>query len=232
MIPASRFFAPAQSASRFAPCRSLFPQQIGLCFRDAPGLYPSEDLLRTLREENVRATFFCSGDNLNNSPEAALRLLKDGHEIGNHTQSCRPLSTLEDLDEIWEEIVRCQHVVWELTGREPRLFYAPESAHDERVSEVLHELSLLHIESDLNDCDWNESIPNLRNRLLRRIRAGHILSLGLRNPAHPGLLREILQGLRHLGLQVVPVSQLLTASQEPLNAPLLFSEEESITRIA
>ena len=38
-----------------------------------------------LKEKNIRATFFCVGENVERFPELYQRLLDEGHRTGNHT---------------------------------------------------------------------------------------------------------------------------------------------------
>ena len=44
-----------------------------------------ETILDTLKEENVRATFFVTGDFVNRFSELLKRISDEGHLIGNHT---------------------------------------------------------------------------------------------------------------------------------------------------
>lgn len=60
---------------------------VALTFDDGPSLARVDDLLATLRDRGVRATFFVMGAELEAAPEAGRRLVKAGHELGNHTYS-------------------------------------------------------------------------------------------------------------------------------------------------
>lgn len=50
---------------------------------------PSEDLtpwiLQTLRKAEVKATFFCVGNNVKKHPELFQQIKEEGHRVGNHT---------------------------------------------------------------------------------------------------------------------------------------------------
>jgi len=58
---------------------------IYLTFDDGPipGITPW--VLDVLDKYNVKATFFCVGDNVKKYPELYNRLLEGGHQVGNHT---------------------------------------------------------------------------------------------------------------------------------------------------
>ena len=47
----------------------------------------TEKILDTLKEKNVRATFFLVGDYAQKNPELVKRMIEDGHIVGSHTQT-------------------------------------------------------------------------------------------------------------------------------------------------
>lgn len=56
-----------------------------LTFDDGPIPEVTPWVLSVLRKENIRATFFCVGDNVVKYPEVYQQILDDGHSVGNHT---------------------------------------------------------------------------------------------------------------------------------------------------
>lgn len=75
--------------------RKLFPNyiwkipnsnnEIFLTFDDGPIPNVTEWVLTILKEENIKATFFCIGDNIKKHPEIFQRIISEGHSVGNHT---------------------------------------------------------------------------------------------------------------------------------------------------
>src|SRR5690606_26410252 len=43
------------------------------------------EILNILKKHNVKATFFCVGENIEKHPEIFQRILDEGHQVGNHT---------------------------------------------------------------------------------------------------------------------------------------------------
>jgi peptidoglycan/xylan/chitin deacetylase (PgdA/CDA1 family) len=56
-----------------------------LTFDDGPIPEVTPWVLNLLREEGIRATFFCVGENVMKYPEIYQQILDDGHSVGNHT---------------------------------------------------------------------------------------------------------------------------------------------------
>ena len=59
--------------------------KIYLTFDDGPIPNVTEWVLDVLKTENIKATFFCIGDNIQKHPKVFERILYEGHTVGNHT---------------------------------------------------------------------------------------------------------------------------------------------------
>ena len=59
--------------------------KIYLTFDDGPIPNVTEWVLNILKSENIKATFFCIGDNIKKHPKIFERIKNEGHSIGNHT---------------------------------------------------------------------------------------------------------------------------------------------------
>ena len=62
-------------------------RKIALTFDDGPHPYYTEQLLDGLKERNVCATFFVTGEHAELYPDIIERMKEEGHLIGNHTYS-------------------------------------------------------------------------------------------------------------------------------------------------
>lgn len=60
-------------------------KNVYLTFDDGPTPELTEWVLETLREHEIKATFFCIGNNIKQNPEIFKQVVAGGHTIGNHT---------------------------------------------------------------------------------------------------------------------------------------------------
>lgn len=60
-------------------------KKVYLTFDDGPTPEITEWTLSQLRKYNVKATFFCIGNNIEKYPEIFNTVIQEGHAIGNHT---------------------------------------------------------------------------------------------------------------------------------------------------
>ena len=64
---------------------SMHTNEVFLTFDDGPHPDITPWVLDTLKSENIKACFFCVGENVKRYPEIFQRMLEEGHQVGNHT---------------------------------------------------------------------------------------------------------------------------------------------------
>jgi peptidoglycan/xylan/chitin deacetylase (PgdA/CDA1 family) len=91
---------------------------IYLSFDDGPIPIVTPFVLKTLKKFDVKATFFCIGDNVRKHPEIFEEIRKDGHALGNHT--FHHVNGWKTDDETYlNEFEKCQTLVESTVFRPP-----------------------------------------------------------------------------------------------------------------
>ncbi len=130
-----------------APETDAAAHSVALTFDDGPSERNTPALLDLLARHNVRATFFLVGAQVRRHPELARRIARDGHSIGNHTDThpnlarCLPRRVRQELE-------ACQHTMQDVTGTSPALFRPPFGA---RRPDILRTAASLGLQTTL----WN-----------------------------------------------------------------------------
>ena len=65
--------------------RFVDTKKVHLTFDDGPVPEATPWVLDVLKEADIKATFFCVGENVKKYPEIYQRILDEGHAVGNHT---------------------------------------------------------------------------------------------------------------------------------------------------
>lgn len=105
---------------------------------DAGGPLIEVDLmLKSLKENGVKANFFISGNNIKKNPEYLKRVVADGHLVANHTMSHKDFNELTD-DQIRKEITDFEALYTKLTGKEVEKYFRFPYGHYN-----MHNLSLV-----------------------------------------------------------------------------------------
>ena len=136
------------------------PGTVALTFDDGPDAEWTPRILKILKDEGVPATFFVTGEKAIAHPGLLRQMVRDGHNIGNHTYSHPDLSH-SSPDMVRLELNSTQRVVQAYTGRSIRLFRAPffgdaEPTTDNEIGPALQAQKMgytnvgLHVDSE----DW------------------------------------------------------------------------------
>lgn len=99
-------------------------KKVYLTFDDGPIPVVTEWVLDTLKKENIKATFFCIGDNIKKHPEIFKRIINEGHSIGNHTFN--HLKGWETNTNVYlENFNLCEDEILKKLGKNTNLFRPP-----------------------------------------------------------------------------------------------------------
>jgi peptidoglycan-N-acetylglucosamine deacetylase len=146
--PGSRFFGDALTA----PPR---PGEIALTFDDGPNPAWTPQLLDTLAQHNVRATFFLLGGFAQGEPDLVRRIAAAGHLLGNHSWSHPDLSRTSSA-QIREELRRTSETLAQIAGAPIRFFRPPFGARRPAVFRIARELELSPVLWNAMTRDWSD----------------------------------------------------------------------------
>ena len=187
-------------------------KQVALTFDDGPHPRLTKEILAILEEYGVKATFFMIGENVNNYPEAAKAVADAGHEIGNHTEKHRHISSLNEAT-LTQELEACKKSIYSVCGVYPTLFRPPEGATPAFVLKCAERFSYPVILWSIDTKDWEiKSTGKIADSVLSGIKPGAIILMHDyvgKNSKTPDALRILLPSLLEQGYEFVTVSELL-----------------------
>lgn len=190
------------------------PARVSLTFETLWSNTGLEQVLAALEQEGVRATFFITGTWLRQNPEAARQILAGGHEIGNHTDTHKPLIYLEK-QALVKEISGFNKTAAELLEYRPRLFRPPRGLYSGTVLKAARQQGCRTILWSVESYDWiSDNQEELVRRVGDRVHGGAIITFRIGAPLLPEALPEILAELKQSGYEAVPVSELLETSSQ------------------
>ncbi len=188
---------------------------MALTFDDGPS-ESTLSLLEELARQQVPATFFQCGANVERLPAVAREVRAAGHEIGNHSHT-HPLFCFRSPWFIETEFRRAQEAILQVTGAAPSLLRAPFGARWFGFRRAQRRLRLLGVMWTVIGYDWRLEADSIVARVLRGISNGAIICLhdgrGLRT--NPDIretieaVRRLIPRLRACGYSFETVSQLL-----------------------
>lgn len=201
------------SAGSAKPYRKgIATKQIALTFDDGPSIQNTEEILRILKEYQIRATFFVIGENAAAEPDRIRMIYEAGHEIGNHTYTHAYITKLEKAA-LREEIQKTEDVLKQITGEKPCIFRPPGGYYDEESLALLEEMGYRSILWSLDTRDW--SMPKsdtIASKIEENAVGGDIIlfhDLNDKRLPTPEALKRILPYLKENGYEFVTISEMI-----------------------
>ncbi|PAV21833.1 glycoside hydrolase deacetylase [Pyrrhoderma noxium] len=112
----------------------------GLTYDDGPAFY-TPNLLQYLDEQQLKTTFFTIGSRVLENPATLQTEYMTGHQIGVHTWSHPPLTTLS-TEEIIAEFGWTKKIIKDVIGLTPNTFRPPYGDIDDRVRAIAAAMGL------------------------------------------------------------------------------------------
>ena len=209
---------PAKGAPRvtFTDCHVEGPY-IAFTFDDGPNPTQTPRLLKMLKDRGIKATFFCLGQCVAQSPEVAKQIVKEGHEIANHSWS-HPLLSKMGEEAVKDQIDRAHNVIRQTTGVTPTLFRPPYGGFTVRqrtwANGVWNYKTILW---DVDSLDWKHRSPaKTESIIMSETKKGSIILCHDIHKTTVDAMPATLDALLAKGFKFVTVSELLKMHHEPV----------------
>jgi chitin deacetylase len=182
-------------------------KSVALTFDDGPSPYTRE-ILRILKDRDVRATFFMVGQQLRLDPQDGLAVRDAGHVIGNHSYTHpahphRPRFEVLHTDSLIEEILQVH----------PQLYRPPYGRLHNGMDRQARQDNKAIILWSVDPQDWRRpAAARLVRIVLRQVRPGAIILLhdgGGDRSETVAALPDIIKTLQQRDYRFVTVPELL-----------------------
>ncbi|WP_309742808.1 polysaccharide deacetylase family protein [Chamaesiphon sp. OTE_20_metabat_361] len=207
---------------------------IALTFDDGPWPETTEKILATLKQEQIKATFYMIGQPLKSFPEIGKKVLADGHVIANHTlhhwyKQMSPLVAQREIEDT-------SKIIKEVLNVETAYFRPPGGM----LTNGLVAYALKHNQSvnmwSVDSGDSNPRRPSseaILKTVLNGATPGGIVLMHDGGGSHNNTaiaVPQIIAQLRAQGYKFVTVPELLELSSAFSEPPIAKTTSESIDR--
>jgi len=185
-------------------------KRISISFDAAWGIEYTEDILRILKERDIKTTFFLVGFWIDAHPEMVKKIASFGHEIGNHSTTHPNMSKLSEA-QIRTEIDITQSKIEKLApDRAVRLLRPPYGAYNNRLITICRDMDFQVIQWDVDSLDWKEyGSEHMFRQVTQKVKKGSIVLFHNNAKYIADALPLILDDLIARGYEIVPISELI-----------------------
>lgn len=192
-------------------CVQTEEKKIALTFDAAWGNEDTGILLDILKKHNIKATFFATGGWVSSYPEDVKKILAAGHDLGNHSENHKNMSTLNHTEQE-EEIMLVHNRVKQLTDYEMFLFRPPYGDYDEALIDCVTDCGYYAIQWDVDSLDWKDyGTDSIIRTVTEHKHLGNGSIILMHNGAKytASALERIIVSLQSEGYEFVPLSELI-----------------------
>lgn len=127
-----------------------------LTFDDGPSANTAA-ILDTLKEYNVKATFFVVGKEDEESKAMYQRIVDEGHTLAMHSYSHKYSTIYESLDNFKADYEQIQNYLYDVTGEDCMYYRFPGGSSNQVSNTDMHEFIDFLDEEGVTYFDWNVS---------------------------------------------------------------------------
>ena len=148
--------------------------KILITFDDGPSAITTPKILDLLDRNNIRAAFFCVGNNICSDPELTKQIVKEGHLIANHTMQHKLLYKM-NKDEALEEIRSFNELMKEKFNYDVKYFRPPHGRFNLRTNGILKKLDLKNVMWSLLSYDFENDFEKVKRGIDNYLRENSIV---------------------------------------------------------
>ena len=184
------------------------PQNVYLTFDVGYDNGYLDKYLDILKAENVKATFFVTGDFVKRFSSHLVRIKEEGHLICNHSYSHRSINKLSN-SQLQDDLVKLENEYFEVIGSKmPKIFRPPEGQFDEKSLNLLAKLGYKTIFWSFAHVDWKKSNDNSYKNIVDNLHGGAIILLHTVNEDNCLNLSKIIKYIRENGYELSTVDKI------------------------
>ena len=185
-------------------CVDTQKKQIALTFDTAWGNEDIQQILRILKQENVKATFFVVGNFIRDNGDLIKEMVQEGHIVGNHTLTHPDMSGISSLNDFRKQLEGVENLYKETTGESMTKFYRPpQGIYSTANLSMAKELGYKTFFWSLAYVDWYQDKQPTKeeafDKLLTRIHPGAIVLLHNTSSTNGQILDELLTKWEEMG---------------------------------
>lgn len=190
-------------------------RNVSLTFDDGPDPVFTPRILDVLSQHGVRATFFLIGTRVKAHPQVVRRIVREGHDLGNHSWDHAYLPKLKP-PALTHNLKQADAQIRQAAGQRITLFRPPYGSVTADVGTITREMGYRTVLWNVDSLDWKKiSHDEVAQNVLPNVRNGSIVlfhSAGGKGEDLTNTVRAlplIIRTLRGQGYKFVTVTEML-----------------------
>jgi peptidoglycan/xylan/chitin deacetylase (PgdA/CDA1 family) len=185
-------------------------KEIAISFDDGPATSYTPDILRLLKQDTIKATFFCIGNRIAGNENILRQIIDEGHIVGNHSFSHHFWFDMFSSAKMLEDMRKMDHEMEKVTGMQPKLFRPPYGVTNPNLKKAILRGGYTPVGWSVRSMDTViKDEKKLLDKIKGAIRPGAVFLFHDTSKTTVNVLPAFIQEVKNRGYQVVPLDKLL-----------------------
>ena len=165
----------------------------------------TEDILNTLKENDVTATFFITAHYVNTASELIQKMIDNGNIIGNHTVNHKSMPGLDEAI-LKDEVMKLHDAVKEKFNYEMKYIRPPKGEYSQKSLALSNSLGYQTVMWSFAYADWDEndqpSVENAKNKIFSNLHNGEVMLLHATSKTNRDILGDVIKQIKEKGYEI------------------------------
>ena len=172
----------------------------------------TDDILDILKKHSVPACFFITGPYLEKESDLVMRMVNEGHEVGNHTVNHPSLPTLQTVLEVEEELRSLDLSFYSLCQKNMKFMRPPMGEYSERTLAIAQNMGYTTVFWSIAYVDWDTSksqgIDFVYRSVMDYLHDGAVILMHAVSKDNAAALEKIIIDAKSAGYTFKPITEL------------------------
>jgi peptidoglycan/xylan/chitin deacetylase (PgdA/CDA1 family) len=166
--------------------------------------------LQLLKQDNIKATFFCIGNRIAGNENIIKKIKEEGHIIGNHSYSHHFWFDIFSSKKMLDDLKKMDLETEKITGLVPKLFRPPYGVTNPNLKKAIIKGNYTPVGWSVRSMDTvirNEK--KLLDKIKRSLKPGAVFLFHDTSKTTVSILPEFIREVKNKGYHIIPLDKLL-----------------------
>ena len=185
-------------------------KEIAISFDDGPAPLYTPAILLALKNEDVKATFFCIGKHIPGNEQILKQAVDEGHIVGNHSYTHHFWFDMFSAKQMLGDLEMTDNEMKRVTGLTPKLFRPPYGVTNPNLKKAIINGGYTPVGWSVRSMDTViKDEKKLLNKVTASLKPGAVFLFHDTSEATVKMLPAFIKEVKNRGYQIVPLDKLL-----------------------
>ena len=170
----------------------------------------TDDILNTLKENNVTATFFITAHYVNTASDLVQKMIDNQNIVANHTVNHKSMPSLDEAT-LKDEVMKLHDAVKEKFNYEMKYLRPPKGEYSQKSLYLTKDLGYQTVMWSFAYADWDEnnqpSQEEAKKKIMDNLHNGEVMLLHATSKTNRDVLGDVIKQIKNQDYEIRSISE-------------------------